>query len=470
MTRHRSVRVGVAIGLDAIWVVPLRRRGQPPKKPHALRRPFERVPQNALSSTVIRDAFRAISEELHTDVVKAHVALLPDVAQGRRLELPRLSTRERRRVLTRYAGKYFLGVDAPQVVGTVVLPGTHRSPQDLFAVAASAHNLDAVFAAARDAGWDIEGVTSAYDAWVVGATTLVSGLQRERAWVVIARGDDEISAILTDGGRPAFLRRFPGGTVDTSEGSGIDWREVLASGRAGVGTDTRTRVCVVGAEAHSRQIADDVSACGMAQVDCVRVDGLDDGNAIAAAFAARTSGSELLPTRIHDERRLRSRRLTVRVSAVAAAIVMLAGALEVWGTKRELHTITERRAAIREQVDAAMAEREVLAALNDRLATLASLQQTAPQWSSVIANVAEHLPADAHLVAFRGAGDSLVLEGVADRAAGVFEAIQIAPQVLGVRAQAPIRRELQQGEGDRPIERFTLAARLVGAQSPKDPR
>ena len=71
----------------------------------------------------------------------------------------------------------------------------------------------------------------------------------------------------------------------------------------------------------------------------------------------------------------------------------------------------------------------------------------------------ENLPEDAHLTAFRGQADSLWLEGIADRAAGVFEAMQSAPDVLGVRAQAPIRRELRDGEV--PIERFTLAARLA---------
>ncbi len=38
--------------------------------------------------------------------------------------------------------------------------------------------------------------------------------------------------------------------------------------------------------------------------------------------------------------------------------------------------------------------------------------------------------------------------------------MQSAPGVVDVRAQAPIRRELRDGE--RPVERFTLGARLGG--------
>ena len=65
------------------------------------------------------------------------------------------------------------------------------------------------------------------------------------------------------------------------------------------------------------------------------------------------------------------------------------------------------------------------------------------------------------------AADSLLLEGIADRAVGVFEAMQAAPDVLGVRAQAPIRRELR--DGDQPIERFSLAARLGVTPQEDDP-
>ena len=71
---------------------------------------------------------------------------------------------------------------------------------------------------------------------------------------------------------------------------------------------------------------------------------------------------------------------------------------------------------------------------------------------------------DAYLAAFRGRGDSVGLEGVAQRAAGVFTALQRAPRVAGVRADAPIRQEASPRPGAPPVERFTVTARLAEHQ------
>src|ERR1051325_2255474 len=93
--------------------------------------------------------------------------------------------------------------------------------------------------------------------------------------------------------------------------------------------------------------------------------------------------------------------------------------------------------------------------------TLQRLTITAPRWSAFLTNVADFLPRDAHLVALRAAGDSAVLEGVAQQAAGVFEALQQMPRLAGVRAGAPIQRDVLPDGSVR--EHFAVNTWLSGA-------
>jgi Tfp pilus assembly protein PilN len=161
------------------------------------------------------------------------------------------------------------------------------------------------------------------------------------------------------------------------------------------------------------------------------------------------------------ERWRRTRRLSHRLVAGAAALLLLSAGFELWGAHRELAALHGQRETIRGTVVKAMELREAVAEVDDRLRGLAAAETAASRWSGVIADVAEHLPADAHLISLRGAGDSLVLEGVAARAAGVFESLQQAPGVAGVRAEAPIRQEAR--DSAPPVERFSLGARLAAS-------
>ncbi|PYR87654.1 MAG: hypothetical protein DMF84_31100, partial [Acidobacteria bacterium] len=86
--------------------------------------------------------------------------------------------------------------------------------------------------------------------------------------------------------------------------------------------------------------------------------------------------------------------------------------------------------------------------------------RTAIRWSEVLADFSDYLPRDAYLVAFRGRADSVGVEGLAGHAAGVFAALQHAPRVAGVRADAPIRQEAPR-PGRAPVERFAVAVRLA---------
>jgi hypothetical protein len=91
-----------------------------------------------------------------------------------------------------------------------------------------------------------------------------------------------------------------------------------------------------------------------------------------------------------------------------------------------------------------------------------TLERTTVRWSSFLADLGDYLPRDAHVVALRGVRDSIVVEGVAGRAIGVFQALQYVPRVTGVRAETPIRQDIASDGTVR--EQFALSVRLVEMQ------
>ena len=76
----------------------------------------------------------------------------------------------------------------------------------------------------------------------------------------------------------------------------------------------------------------------------------------------------------------------------------------------------------------------------------------------MLSSIAQALPDDAHLTSIQAHADTVVLEGVAARAAGVFEGLQGDPDITAVHSNAPVRQQLQDGN---PVEHFTVAARLT---------
>jgi Tfp pilus assembly protein PilN len=161
---------------------------------------------------------------------------------------------------------------------------------------------------------------------------------------------------------------------------------------------------------------------------------------------------------MYAESRAASQRLARRLGLVATALLIVASAIVLWGVKRELRATVAERAAIRSEVSGALGTRADISALDSRSATIAMLRTTTPRWSAVLSSIAQALPGDAHLTSVQARGDTVVLEGSASRAAGVFEALQQDPDITAVHSNAPVRQQLQEGT---PVERFTVAARLA---------
>jgi hypothetical protein len=88
------------------------------------------------------------------------VALVPPLVRVRHIALPPLREAERRRVLERDAGRYFVGLGEPHIVGSVAL--TRRTiPVSVFAAAAPARLIEEIEAAVAAAGWVLAAIVPA---------------------------------------------------------------------------------------------------------------------------------------------------------------------------------------------------------------------------------------------------------------------------------------------------------------------
>ncbi len=367
----------------------------------------------------LRTALVELRESLALRAPRAAIALLPPLAQARLLELPPLRPAEYRRILSRDAARYFPTGDVAQVAAGEPLAarGPRRSldsPPRVLAAAAASDLIEALVRTVDAAGWQLGSIVPAEVAWL-------QRLRGEVAALVVPAGT-LVAVLRVDGGVPVALRRV---RRPLHEAPRVV-REVIAE----------------------------------LECDGAAVQVLDDALSAAAAGAVSAPGPQLLPDRVVVERRRGVNRRMIQLSAAALALLLAAAGLDLWGARRELAAVASRRAAIREEVAAALARQDTLESLVARHAALERAGGAAVRWSEVLADFSDYLPRDAHLIAFRGRADSVGLEGIARRAAGVFEALRRAPRVAGVRADAPIRQEASQSGGP-PVERFAVAARLA---------
>jgi hypothetical protein len=185
--------------------------------------------------------------------------------------------------------------------------------------------------------------------------------------------------------------------------------------------------------------------------------------AMAAAFAADARGFDLMPPAAHAARETRSRRNAARLTAAAVLLMLLGAGAQLWDAKRELAALQARRAEIRLTVGKVADARATIDRIQRRVAAIAPLETSATRWSLVLAEVAAHLPRDAYLVNVRGASDTLLVEGLAGRAATTFAALERAPTIGSVQPAGAIRRDV--APDGAPVERFSLAARVTARDS-----
>lgn len=344
------------------------------------------------------------------------VAILPPLGTTRLIELPRLTARERRALLVRDVERHFPEASGAQEVEAVPVRAA-RGRQLVRASRAEAALIEEIERAVAAAGWTVDRVVPADLAWGAAA----------RASAKDARG----VIVVYDG----------------------VWRAIRL-GRGGVELVRRSPVALDAAAAASLL---DVPAPNVVVLNAATGDA--DAAVIAARFAADPTAGLLRSEEARRASAARNRRWARRALLAAAALFLASAGLEIWGLHRELDAVRARRDEIRPAVVEAMAARDAMTAVTDRLATLDSADRAAPRWSTVIAALAEQLPRDAYLSAFRATADTIRLEGTAAQATGVFEALQRAPWMTSVRAEAPIRQESDASGGS--AERFALAAQIA---------
>ncbi len=440
-------RVGIAVGSDSLVAVGLDRlgRAQPAAQPWV--RHLEPAGEDSGQWPDVFLGLLELRRQLGRRKVCAHVVLAPPLAQVRRLEFPPMKRDLMLAKLAAAPERYF-AVHGPQAVGIDARFARRDATQRALGATASADLVETVLRVAGEADLEVISLAPAHVAWAIAAaehdanhknTCFVVGLP---AWagVLWLRPDEPVVVRTIQASFPnnAFVR-----VID----------ECLPPD----GGQRRAHLCV---DPDVLPTLDEALAAAAFEV--MRLS--EEPMALAARYAALAC-PEVLPERIRTGRRLRARRLTIGFSLAASFLAATTAGLHLWGLHRELAAVRRERSAIQASVTDALGRREALAQTGAELSALDSLRRTLPRWSQVLEALALSLPRDAHLIRVGGEGDSVTLEGVAERAAGVLIGLQHAQSIVSVRAQAPIRRDLR--EGQHPLERFILAVRLGhGARPP----
>ena len=373
------------------------------------------------------------------------VALLPPLVHCRLIDMPGLSNDEIQRVVSRDVTSYFpVGANA-HVVGVCTVRGARPGSASVLAAAAPAALIDAIHDAALTAECVVATVVPSATAWAMAAQQL-EGEGSVDGRTLVAILDGHVEVLTVEHGQLTGLRRI--------RSDGPEQRPLIDT------LAERKDIVLLGAPRLAEPIARSLAAAGLRLTMPGTPESPASPELLAAQFAQDTQGPLLMPEPLRVERRRQRTRRSVQVLAASAVLLVAAGALELWGVRRELAAVSAQRLELRGRLAGVLATRDTVTLLAERIAALRSAEMSAPRWSDALALVAEYLPRDAHLLSLRAEGDSLVLEGVARRAAPVFEAMARAPAALAVRAQGSIRREIRDEIGQ--VERFTLSVRLTG--------
>lgn len=349
------------------------------------------------------------------------VTLLPPLVQVRSVPLPRLRPDDLAAVARRDIRKYFPNAAEMQVVAAEQRVGSGPGPWPVLIATAPAWLVEGLSSAADRAGLTLASVVPAHPAWA--AWTKARGAAR----LLIVDGNAEIISV--KGGELLDVRRVPGSPA---------------------------RI-----EAALAEMPPD-PVLGFAESDAVlpAETELIGSPPVAAAIAAASAGTlfELVPDSLARQRLRSARRLASRMWIATAALALLSIGLYRAGLERELRALGSARQAERAEVAAAMNVRESLEGVRSRLDMLRRAERDGVRWTGVLDQIARTLPRDAWLTMFRADGDSIVMEGVSQRAAGVFDGLQAASVIRSVRPNGAIRQEIS--DSGPPVERFSLSVLL----------
>jgi hypothetical protein len=351
------------------------------------------------------------------------LALLPPLAETRRLSLPPLRKDEAERVVRRDVARHFVGRGRGTLVA-VHPPG--------LAAATSEGWLEGVIGVFRARGWAVDRVVPAHTGWIA------AGVEAE-VRLVLATDGAAVHLIHLRDGEVLGLRRLP-----LADPEGIIEAALPEPGKALILADAENRGFL------SRRL----SSAGWRLLD-----GVQGAPTPGGVAAARTDGLLVFdPPSMQAARTARRARQALRMGVAAAVLLLFSGVVHVWGLTRDVQRLQADRASIRTSVAPALVLRDSIDRMEARLASLQLLDAASSRWTFSLVEIAAILPPEIHLTGFRAAGDTVVLEGTGPRAGDALLALRSASTLTDVRLEGAIRRELE--AGNLAEERFTLSALL----------
>jgi hypothetical protein len=341
--------------------------------------------------------------------IRRRLVLLPPLAEVRIEELPTIGGEQLRAVVARDASKYFAVGAEPQVVQ--VRPSLDRAQTAFSAHLLSASPervVNAVLRAASESGWSVNSLSAAQIAWgeAGGGGASANGTRK----TALVSMDDRVELLELAGPRITQIRRLRGGD-STAATDGV---RSLASGS-------------------------------------------EDAAALAARYVPSTDADSLWPDAVRADRQRAQFAIATRFGVGAVVLLAIAAIVEWIGAGSAVSRVAAERAAIAPRVAVALASRDSIQTLDAQRAALESFGSGSARWSSALVELSRALPQSASLISFRASGDSVFFVGDAEHAADVFTALSTSKTFKGVRADAPIQQQMDNGVVV--AERFTIAAK-----------
>ncbi len=390
-------------------------------------------------ATALR-TLKQVTRETHGHLA---VALMPSLAEVRRVDVPPLSDDEVEAVLSRNAQKYFVGAQGAQLVG--VESSRPVGSGGAIAAAAPAWIVRQISLAARESGWKLEHIAPAEAAWA-NAVPSAFPVASSGVGLLLVHEADQTHALTVSSGQIVGVRRFRSATVDVP----IFLEAHVAGMRLlALGEPTVRKQWISALSAHSASVTLPVG---------MPTDATNDAALLAAAFVVHVESLVFRTEemRIADQKR----RATVMYSivAAAAALFVVSAGFRWWDVSRELDAVHAARAEIRPLLTTTLLGRSSVETVSNQLQILAKNERESAHWSVVIADLTKHLPEEAHLTGFRGWSDSVRFDGLAARAAAVFTPLSKAESFSGIKAAAAVRLEPQVDGSS--MEKFTLVGKV----------
>jgi hypothetical protein len=378
---------------------------------------------------------------------------MPPLTEVRRLDLPPLKRDQVLQLLARNANRYFVTAREAQVVGTSIPKRVSRvGPVPVLGAAASARLVRAISAAARDAGWTLDGIVPAEVGWSEAASTIWPSLAKGVSHVLVHH-DDRTDLLRLENGALAGVRRFRAGSLDAQLIA-----EALSDSRV---NGTAPRVGTLGAAAPRQDLIRALprESAVVSSPANEWTSSAADPMVAAATFVRADDALTLLTEDVAEIRARAGRRLTAMIFTASALLLLGAALTELWGVKRELAAVQAERAKIRPQLQSTLTGRSTFEASNKKLSSLFEAQRETPYLSGVIASVTDALPQGAYLLSFRARRDTLVLDGLAKSSGEAFSALETIPGLANVKSVGSVQRQLQ--DDGTALEHFTVQARML---------